>query len=126
MIVDDSREIRLALRQIAERCEHAVVAEAENGKAALELFPDVQPELVLLDVSMPVMGGFATARELRRIAPELPVLFVSQQAGPDYVDQAFRLGARGYLLKSVIHSELSQAIEAVGNNQLYRSARLAS
>jgi DNA-binding NarL/FixJ family response regulator len=90
------------------------------------MISETDPEVVLLDVSMPVMGGFATASELRRIAPELPVVFVSQHAGAEYVAEAFRLGARGYVLKAAIYSELDEAIESVQRNELYRSARLAS
>jgi len=126
LIVDDSSEIRAALRKIAEQQDHVVVGEAENGKQALRLFPQAQPDMVLLDVSMPVMGGFATARELRQMAPELPIVFISQHADDDYVSEAFRLGARGYLLKSAMYSELSQAIERVANQQKYRSAQLGA
>jgi DNA-binding NarL/FixJ family response regulator len=124
LIVDDSSEIRAALRKIAEQQDHVVVGEAENGKQALRLFPQAQPDMVLLDVSMPVMGGFATARELRQIAPELPIVFISQHAEDDYVSEAFRLGAGGYLLKSAIGSELIQAIETVANQKKYRSVQL--
>ena len=126
LIVDDSSEIRAALRKIAEQQDHVVVGEAENGKQALRLFPQAQPDIVLLDVSMPVMGGFATAREPRQMAPELPIVFISQHADDDYVSEAFRLGARGYLLKSAMYSELSQAIERVANQQKYRSAQLGA
>ena len=124
LIVDDSPEIRAALRKIAEQQGHVVVGAAENGKEALSLFPEIRPDMVLLDISMPVMGGFATARELRQIAPELPIVFISQHADEDCVTEAFRLGARGYLLKSAIYSELSQAIESVANQKEYRSAQL--
>jgi DNA-binding NarL/FixJ family response regulator len=126
LIVDDSAEIRSALRQVVEANHHEVVGEAENGKEALALLPRVSLDMMLLDVSMPVMGGFETARQLRIIAPELPILFISQHTGADYVDEAFRLGARAYLLKSAIPSELNQAMEAVRTHQTYRSARLAS
>ena len=126
LIVDDSSEIRAALRTIAEQQDHVVVGEAENGKQALRLVPQAQPDMVLLDVSMPVMGGFATARELRQMAPELPIVFISQHADDDYVSEAFRLGARGYLLKSAIYSELNQAIETVANQQKYRSVQLGA
>lgn len=125
-IVDDSLEIRSTLRRILEERRHVVVGEAENGREALDMIPGTRPEMVLLDVSMPVMGGFATASELRRIAPELPIVFVSQYASADYVNEAFRVGARGYVLKSAIYSELDEAIESVQKNQVYRSARLAS
>ncbi|HEY1214405.1 MAG TPA: response regulator transcription factor, partial [Bryobacteraceae bacterium] len=99
--------------------------EAENGKAALTLLAQASLDMVLLDVSMPVMGGFETARRLKGIAPALPILFISQHTEAAYINEAFRLGARGYLLKSAIGSELSQALEAVRANKTYRSEQLA-
>src|SRR5947209_6672726 len=98
LIVDDSADIRSALRQIALDHQHEVVGEAENGKDALDIIRGAAVDLVLLDVSMPVMGGFETACQMSQIAPELPIVFISQHAGADYVKEAFRLGARGYLL----------------------------
>jgi len=126
LIVDDSPDIRSALRRIAEANDYDVVGEADNGKAALAWLTHGTLDMVLLDVSMPVMGGFETARRLKGIAPKLPILFISQHTEADYVDEAFRLGARGYLLKSAIGSELGQALEAVRTNKIFRSERLAS
>jgi DNA-binding NarL/FixJ family response regulator len=124
--VDDSPEIRSALRRIAEANDYEVVGEADSGKTALAWLTHGRLDMVLLDVSMPVMGGFETARRLKGIAPKLPILFISQHTEADYVDEAFRLGARGYLLKSAIGSELGKALEAVRANKIYRSERLAS
>jgi DNA-binding NarL/FixJ family response regulator len=126
MIVDDFPGTRAALRQIAEANNHEVVGEAENGKEALALIPQLRLDLVLMDVSMPVMGGFETAQRLRLIAPELPIIFISQHTEPDYVAEAFRLGARAYLVKSACHLELNDAIESVAANKLFRSAQLAT
>jgi DNA-binding NarL/FixJ family response regulator len=126
LIVDDSPEIRSTVRRIAEANDYEVVGEAENGKTALTLLARASLDMVLLDVSMPVMGGFETARRLKGIAPSLPILFISQHTEVPYIDEAFRLGARGYLLKSAIASELGQALEAVRANKTYRSERLAS
>lgn len=126
LIVDDSPEVRTALREITQAYGHEVVGEADNGKQGLALVPQAHPEMVLLDVSMPVMGGFATARELRRIAPEVPILFISQHAGPDYMSEAFELGARGYLLKSAVSSQLNHAIETISSGQLYGSSHLGN
>lgn len=126
LIVDDSPEIRSVVRRIAEANDYEVVGEAENGKSALAWLSQESLDMVLLDVSMPVMGGFETARRLKGIAPTLPILFISQHTEADYVEEAFRLGAHGYLLKSAIASELGQALEAVRANRTYRSERLAS
>jgi DNA-binding NarL/FixJ family response regulator len=123
LIVDDSPEVRVLVREITREHAHEVVGEAENGKEAIDLFRKALPEMVLLDISMPIMGGFAAASELRRIAPEIPILFISQHSDADYLTEAFELGARGYLLKSAIYAELNQAIEAIKNNQLYRSSQ---
>jgi DNA-binding NarL/FixJ family response regulator len=126
LIVDDSADIRSWLRQIAEANHFGVAGEAETGEKALEMVRRLDLDLVLLDVSMPVMGGFETARHLKEIAPEVSIIFVSQHSDRAYVDEAFRLGARGYVLKSNVATELREAIECVLNNQTYRSARLAT
>ncbi len=126
LIVDDSPEIRAALRELAKEYGHEVVGEAEDGTQGLRLVPETHPEMVLLDVTMPVMGGFATARELRRIAPELPILFISQHTGADYVSEAFNVGARGYLLKTAVSSQLNQAIDTIRSGHLYGSAQFGN
>jgi two-component system nitrate/nitrite response regulator NarL len=123
LIVDDSAEIRSLLREIADALDYRVVGEAENGKEALSMVPDLGPDVVLLDISMPVMGGFEAARKLQKLAPELPIIFISQHSGSEYEDEAFRAGGKGYVLKSAIASELREAIECVRNHQTYRSAR---
>jgi DNA-binding NarL/FixJ family response regulator len=86
------------VREITLAHAHEVVGEAENGKLGLDLCRNLLPDVILLDISMPIMGGFAAARELRRIAPEIRIIFISQHSGPEYVTEAFELGARGYLL----------------------------
>jgi DNA-binding NarL/FixJ family response regulator len=126
MIVDDFPGTRAALRQVAEASDHLVVSEAENGEEALTLIPHLELDIVLMDVSMPVMGGFETARRLQLIAPNLPIIFISQHTETAYVQEAFRLGARAYVVKSACHLELDEAIESVAANKLYRSALLAS
>jgi DNA-binding NarL/FixJ family response regulator len=123
LIVDDSADFRSLLREVADANQYRVVGEAENGKEALSMIPGTDPNIVLLDVSMPVMGGFETARNLKKLAPELVIIFVSQHTGTEYMDEAFRLGARGYIVKSAIASELPEALECVQNNQTYRPRR---
>lgn len=126
LIVDDSAETRACLRSIAEANHLRVVAEAEDGSQALNMIPDLEVDVVLLDVTMPVMGGFETARKLRQLAPDLLIIFVTQHREATYVNEAFRAGALGYLLKSAAATELNQAVETVSRRQIYRSSRLLS
>jgi YesN/AraC family two-component response regulator len=92
IIVDDDEAIRQRLRTIAETLGAEVLAEADNGRVGIEQAEILRPELVLLDVSMPVMGGFAAARQLRARMPELRTIFVSQHSEPVYVEEAFGMG----------------------------------
>ena len=114
------------MREISREQAHEVVGEAENGLHALDVYREALPDMILMDISMPIMGGFEPARKLRRIAREIPILSISQHSDAAYVTAAFELGARGYLLKSKISAELNRAIETVGSKQLYRSSQLGN
>ena len=98
---------------IAESLGAEVLAEAENGRAGIEQAERLRPELVLLDVSMPVMGGFAAARQLRARLPELRIIFISQHSERVYVEEALGIGVNGYIWKQEAATELGHAIEAV-------------
>ena len=124
IIVDDDSAIRWMLRSIAES-EHAdVVGEAENGRAALDAAERLRPDVVLLDISMPVMDGFTAARELSARFPEMRIIFVSQNSDKNYVQEAFRCGAAGYVLKPAAATELGQAMAALRCGSQFRSPRI--
>ncbi len=125
LIVDDDSTIRCMLRSIVES-EHAdVVGEAENGRVAVDETERLRPDLVLLDISMPVMDGFTAARELGQRFPEVRVIFVSQNSDRAYVQEAFRCGAAGYVLKQAAATELLEAMAAVRAGSRFRSPRIA-
>jgi DNA-binding NarL/FixJ family response regulator len=100
MIVDDDPGIRQALRMLANAFGAEVLAEADNGRAAIEQAEICRPEMMLLDVSMPVMGGFSTAKYLRDHIPELQIILVSQYNQKLYAEEALEIGVRGYIVKS--------------------------
>src|SRR5438309_2190286 len=104
LIVDDDELIRSKLREIAERAGVEVVGEAENGRQGIDEVERLRPRIVLLDVSMPVMGGFAAARQLRDSHPEVRIIFLSQYSQKIYAEEALKLGAAGYVLKSAVVS----------------------
>lgn len=113
LIVDDSPSIRRLLRQVVEDNDGIVVGEASEGKGAIEAAGNLQLDIILLDVSMPVMGGFPAARELRKRLPSVRIIFVSQHAGRAYLEEAILCGANGYVSKTAAVTELPNAIRAV-------------
>lgn len=125
VIVDDDTSMRQMLRHLVERMNGDVIAEAEDGRAGLNTTERLHPDVLLLDVSMPVMGGFEVARQLHESVPALAIIFVSQQANQAYVNEAFRCGAKGYVLKQAAATELHDAIHAVMTGNYFRSLRIA-
>jgi DNA-binding NarL/FixJ family response regulator len=124
LIADDHEPVRYILRQVVET-EFDVAGEATNGREAVDAAVHVRPDVVLLDVSMPVMGGFEAARHLRATLPEVPIIFISDHADTAYVDEAFRIGAQGYVLKRTSANELCPAIRSVLDGQSFRSSALS-
>jgi CheY-like chemotaxis protein len=120
LIADDHDATRYILRRFAEsECE--VVAEVGNGLEAVQGAERLRPELVVLDVSMPVMGGVDAARLIRRNFPEIRIIFASQHTNREYADEAFRAGAQGYIVKQAAASELTTAIRDVLAGKSFRS-----
>jgi DNA-binding NarL/FixJ family response regulator len=121
VIVDDDADVRHRLRTIVERAGATVLGEAANGLEGLEVTRRVRPACVLMDVSMPVMGGFAAARKLRQEFPEIRIVFISQYTHGAYVDEALRLGAAGYVIKGAAATDLPLMLEAVRNGGQFLS-----
>jgi DNA-binding NarL/FixJ family response regulator len=91
--------------------EYEIVAAAQDGKAVLEHVERHAPHVVLLDIRMPLLNGIAVARAIKKTRPETRVIFVSTHSDEEYIQEAFRIGADGYVLKSRITSDLKPAIE---------------
>jgi DNA-binding NarL/FixJ family response regulator len=114
LIADDQSLIRKGLRALLETDEEfVVVAEAENGQEAIALTEKFQPDVVLMDIQMPVVDGVAGTREICRKFPASRVLVLTTFADYEYVSQALQAGACGYLLKNTPYEELNQAIRLV-------------
>lgn len=112
LLADDHTLFRQGLAKLLEG-EIEIVGAVEDGRALLAAASKLKPDLVLLDISMPLLNGLDAARHLRKETPNLPLIFLSVHANPGYAAEAFKLGASGYLLKVCEASELIFAIREV-------------
>ena len=114
LLVDDQGIVREGLSNLLQaKPDLEVVGEAGNGKVAVEQALALKPDVVLMDVRMPVMDGVAATRALHEQAPEIKVLVLTTFDDDEYVSQAMHYGAKGYLLKDTPSDELAEAIRAV-------------
>lgn len=118
LIADDHSILLAGLRKLIEdRCE--VVGMVEDGRALVEAAGHLQPDLILLDISMPFLNGLDAARQIKKLLPDVKLLFLTMHASATYATEALKAGASGYLLKQSAATELPQAIEAVLKGQTY-------
>jgi DNA-binding NarL/FixJ family response regulator len=118
LLADDHRLLRDAFSQLLEaECE--VVGSVADGRAVLAEAARLQPDIVVLDVAMPLLNGLDAARQLRQVMPKVKVIFLTMNEDPDIAAEAFRVGASGFLLKNSAASELLQAIREVAHGRSY-------
>ena len=114
LLVDDHTVVRRGLRKILESTKLIdIVGEAGDGVAAIQASVNLQPDVVLMDVTLPIMNGIEATRRIRTVAPGTRVLMLSMHADEQYVQQSLAAGARGYLLKDAADGDLLSAIVAV-------------
>ena len=114
LLVDDQGIVREGLRSLLDaKPDLEVIGEAENGQQAVDQALALQPDVILMDVRMPIMDGVAATSTLYEQAPHLKVLVLTTFDEDDYVARAMRHGAKGYLLKDTPSDELAEAIRAV-------------
>ncbi len=125
LLADDHELLLDGLKKLLEP-EFEAVAAVCNGRDAVSAFDRLRPDLLLLDIGLPGLNGIETARQVMSIAPAARILFVTMQTDRIYVDDAFRAGAAGYVLKQSAGSELVEAIRTVLNGQHYVSPAIAA
>jgi DNA-binding NarL/FixJ family response regulator len=127
LLVDDQTLIRQGIQTLLElEDDLAVVGTAGDGREALGLVARLRPDVVLMDVRMPVMDGVSAAHELRARFPQVAVVFLTTFDDDEYVFEGLRAGARGYLLKDVNSEELARAVRAVAAGQALIQPSVAS
>ncbi len=122
VIADDDPAILDQVAQILSRFE--VVARARNGRVLVEAVDRTEPDIVVTDLSMPVMNGIEATRGIVRARPRVKVVILSVHDDPYYVDAAFEAGASAYVLKIDASRELLAAVDSVWSGGIYRSERL--
>ncbi len=114
LLVDDQSLIRQGLKALLElETDLQIIGEADNGQIAIQLVETLQPDVVLMDIRMPIMDGVAATQEICQRFPNVKILVLTTFDDDQYVAQALRFGAIGYLLKDTPSEELAAAIRAV-------------
>ncbi len=120
LIADDHAVLRSGLRMLLNsHPAYQVVGEAGDGRELLALAERLQPDLILLDLNMPVLGGLDALAALRRLAPAARIVVLTMHDEESYLRQALRQGASGYVLKKAADTELLSAIQAVLRGEVY-------
>jgi len=125
LVVDDHAMFREGIRSLLEGYEDVeIVGEATEGSEAIEKVHQLAPQVVLMDIAMPVMGGLEATRRIQKESPNTRVLVLTQYEDSEYILSLLRAGARGYISKTATASELISAIRTVhqGESYLYPSA----
>jgi DNA-binding NarL/FixJ family response regulator len=126
LLADDHALVRAGIRSLLERMTVIeVVAEASDGREALELAKNHLPDLMLLDIAMAGLNGLEALARATKEFSAVKVIILSMHANEEYVPQALRAGARGYLLKDAAVAELELALRAVNRGEIYLSPRIS-
>ncbi|MGB6676926.1 MAG: response regulator transcription factor [Terriglobales bacterium] len=126
LVVEDSEPFRkFVCSTVGKRSELQIVGEVSDGLEAVKKAEELQPDLILLDIGLPTLGGIEAARRIREFSPESRILFVSQETSADVVQGAFAEGAKGYVVKTDARRELLTAVDAVLRGELFVSDRFS-
>ncbi|HTS11822.1 MAG TPA: response regulator transcription factor [Candidatus Limnocylindrales bacterium] len=118
LLADDHEAVRRGIRELLETQEGwKVCGEAENGQEAIDKAKALKPDVVILDISMPVLSGFGAAKVIRARLPEIPILVYSMYRSEAFVDEARRIGLNGYVSKSQDGPTLLMAVDAIQRNR---------
>jgi DNA-binding NarL/FixJ family response regulator len=119
LLLGDDHTLILDGLRAALQAKYEIVALATDGRALVQAAEKHKPDLVILDISMPLLNGFEAAKQIKKDRPATKLIFLSQHLNPAYLKQALKLGATGYVLKSGATEELQEAISTVLRNQTF-------
>jgi len=120
VLAEDHKMIREALRMLVNaQADMEVIGEADDGLAAIALVETQQPDVVVMDVSMPQLNGLKATETLKQLHPDVKILVLTRHTDRGYVEQLLRSGAKGYVLKQSASEELVRAVRRVAAGQIY-------
>ena len=126
VVADDHDVVRKGLTFLLERLNKTVVVgEAKDGRQAVELVEESSPEIVIMDVAMPLLNGIDAAAQILKRRPETSVILLSMHADEDYVIRGLNAGVKGYILKESVERDLPLALEAVRKQRHFFSAAIS-
>jgi DNA-binding NarL/FixJ family response regulator len=126
VLVDDHAVVRAGVRRLLEQEPlFEVIGEAESGEKAYQIFGELKPDVMVMDLSMPGMGGLEAIRRILMRYEKAKVLVLSMHEDLSFANQALKLGAKGYLIKNTLADDLVKSIETVSNGEVFLSAEIA-
>lgn len=126
LLADDHQIFLQGLRGLLEKAGHEIVAEAADGREAIRLAQNLEPDIAVLDLSMPLLNGLDAALELRRLVPRCRTIILTMYTDKSYVLQALKAGVKGYVLKTQAAEDLIRAIDETRRGEVYLSPGIAA
>lgn len=125
-LADDHTIVRQGLAKLLEGEPNLkVVGEAENGREAVKKVTSLKPDIVIMDISMPLLNGIEATRQIKKISPQTKVIILSMHSHDRYISELFSYGASGYLLKNATGSDIIKGIAAAVNGDTYLSPSIS-
>lgn len=126
VIAEDHQLVREGIRALLEKAGNIeVVGEASNGQEAVMLAMKLEPDVLIMDIMMPIMNGIQAAESIQEMDLQVRILLLSMYSDPGLVYQALQYGVNGYVLKSSVSEELIWAVRAVSNGEIYLSSPIS-
>lgn len=125
LIAEDHQLVRQGIRALLEKAGYLVVGEASDGREAFRLAQTLQPNIAILDLSMPMLNGLDAAREIQKVSRNTKTILLTMYTERPYVIQALQAGAKGYVLKTQTSEDLLRAIQEVMRGSVYVSPSAA-
>lgn len=113
VVVDDAKFMRMTLSNILTKTNHEIIGEGENGKEAIELYRKFQPDLIIMDITMPIMSGIDAVKVIKKEFPSAKVIMCSAMGQQKMVVEAIEAGAKDFIVKPFDEGRVSDAINRV-------------